>query len=132
MPNFHKYLSLLKLVPDQVQSLRSIAETTRTITLQWDEIEGTATETYSITWSPKHGTGSVSDISDTSEMIDDLMSNTMYSFQVKALNDVGEGQSSDQYNTSTSKIIYIKLRFLYLSCWATGRRKTAQFDKFNR
>ena len=94
---------ILHLVPEQVQSLRSIAETTTSIALQWAEAEGTATETYSLTWTSNYGEGSVSSIRGTSAVIDDLVSNTMYSFQIKAVNAGGEGELSDQYNIATSK-----------------------------
>ena len=83
--------------------LRSIAETTKTIALQWNKVEGTATETYSLTWTSIYGGGSLSNISGKSTVIDNLLSNTMYSFQIKAINAGGEGKLSDEYNVATSK-----------------------------
>ena len=85
-----------------MQSLRSTAATTKTIALQWNEVEGTATETYSLAWTSSFGEGSLS-ISGTSTVIDDLVSNTMYSFQIKAINDHGAGELSDEYNIALSK-----------------------------
>ena len=71
--------------------LRSIAATTKTIALQWNEVEGTATEIYSLAWTSMYGGGSLSNISGTSTVIDNLPSNTMYSFQIRAVNAGGEG-----------------------------------------
>ena len=85
-----------------MQSLRSTAATTKTIALQWNEVEGTATETYSLAWTSSFGEGSLS-ISGTSTVIDDLVSNTMYSFQIKAINDDGAEELSDEYNIALSK-----------------------------
>ena len=96
------YYIMLHLVPEKIQSLTSTAATTTTIALQWNEVEGTATESYSLTWTSGFGEGSLS-ISGTSTVIDDLVSNAMYSFQIKALNDDGEGELSDEYNVATSK-----------------------------
>ena len=93
----------LHLVPEQVQSFRSTAETATSIALQWNEVEGTADKTYSIAWTSTFEGGSLSNISGTSTVIDDLVSNTMYRFQIKAVNAGGEGDLSDQYKVATSK-----------------------------
>ena len=86
-----------------MQSLRSTASTTTSIALQWNEVEGTATETYSLAWTSTFEGGSLTNISGTSAVIDNLVSNTMYRFQIKAVNAGGEGKLSDQYNVATSK-----------------------------
>ena len=97
------YYLILHLVPEKVQSIRSTAITNIIIALQWDEVEGTATETYSLTWTSNYGGRSLFSISGTSAVIVDLPSNTMYSFQIKAVNAGGEGELSDEYNVATSK-----------------------------
>ena len=101
-------------VPEKVQSLLHTAATTTAIALLWDEVVGTAPKTYSITWIPNDGTGSVSDISGTSTIITGLTSNTMYSFQVQAVNAGGEGELSDQYIALTSTFVVAECRpFLF-------------------
>ena len=96
-------IQLIFLVPEKVQSLNSTSATSTSITLQWKKVEGTATETYSITWSSNNRTRSVSGVNKSSTIINGLISNTIYSFQIKAVNDGGEGKLSDQHNASTSK-----------------------------
>ena len=96
-----------------MQSLNSTAASTTIITLQWDEVEGTANKTYSITWTSNNGTGSIANISGASKNITDLNSNTMYSFQINAVNAGGEGELSDQYNVSTSKLTKAEIYIFY-------------------
>ena len=105
LPTPANFCVFLYLVPEQVQRLSSTTETTTTITLQWNEVEGTVTTTYSLIWTFDNGTGSVSGVSGTSTMINNLISNTMYSFQIKAVNDGGEGELSANHTAFTSTFI---------------------------
>ena len=96
-------VQLIFLVPEKVQSLNSTSATSTSITLQWKEVEGTAAKTYSITWTSNNGTRSVSGVNKSSTIINGLISNTIYNFQIKAVNNGGEGELSEQHNASTSK-----------------------------
>ena len=85
-------------VPSQAQSPAVVNSTTSSMTLAWTETnEGLAERTYILSWSPPNQIGdSNRNASSPQITVDDLVSNTNYTFTVAATNDGGTGASSEQ------------------------------------
>ena len=72
--------------------------------MQWDDLPGTAKETYTVI---QDGVEYGSDISTTTKLVDNLSSNSEYAFQVQASNSVGDSEVSDQKILATGKFLFI-------------------------
>ena len=68
------------------------------MTLAWNETnEGSAERTYTVSWSTPNQVGvSNRNVSSAQITVDDLVSNTNYTFTVAATNEGGTGVSSEQ------------------------------------
>ena len=76
---------------------------TSTASLQWTKVNGTAVVNYTVLWQSTHARG-CQNVSDTNiVVIDDLMSNTKYKFQVQAKNRGGSGLISESTSFPTSQ-----------------------------
>ena len=89
------------LVPSKPEHLKFVISTTTSITLQWDDLPGTAVETYTVI---QDGVEVMTGINTNMATIDGLTSNTNYRFQVKANNNAGDGQASYERILATSTI----------------------------
>ena len=90
-------------VPQKVENVMVLNTTTNTATLQWTKVNGTANVNYTVLWQTLHVGGSKI-INDTNlAVIDDLMSNTEYTFQVQANNRGGSGLISELASFPTSQ-----------------------------
>ena len=87
------------LVPGQTNPPTSSSSTATSITLQWDDLPGSAVETYTVI---QDGVDVVAGITTNKAIADGLIPNTNYEFQVKANNSAGDGQPSNQQIFVTS------------------------------
>ena len=90
-------------VPSIVNSVTVLSTTTGTASLQWMEVNGTEDVSYHIAWLPSDAGGNKR-VNDTNVVvIDNLKSNTKYTFRVQASNGGGSGQMSKSTSFPTSK-----------------------------
>ena len=87
------------LVPGQPNPPTSSSSSTSSITLQWDDLSGSAMETYTVI---RDGDVVMNKIYTNMATVDGLTSNTNYEFQVKATNSAGDGQTSPIATFATS------------------------------
>ena len=101
---FEFYLNdqTLSSVPGQPNPPTSSSSTTSTITLQWDDIPGLALKTYTVI---QDGIDEMTGINTNMAIVNGLISNTIYQFQVKASNSAGDGEASNGSMFATSKLL---------------------------
>ena len=86
------------LVPGDPNQPTSSSSTNSSITLQWDDLSGSAMETYIVI---QNGAAVMTGINKNMATVDGLISNTNYRFQVKASNSAGDGQASNAATFAT-------------------------------
>ena len=81
------------------------------MTLAWNETnEGPVERTYTVSWSPLNQVGvSNRNVSSAQITVDDLVSNTNYTFTIKAVNDGGTGAPSTSLVFATGEIVFTKI-----------------------
>ena len=98
---FSQYIDHTISDPGKPNPPTPTSSTATSITLQWNDLAGTAQVTYTVI---QDGVEVMSGINTNMATIDALTSNTNYQFQVKASNDGGDGQISNQQMSTTSKL----------------------------
>ena len=91
----------MSLVPNKPSQPNSSSSTNSSITLQWDDLSGSAMETYTVI---QDGVDVMTGINTSMATVNGLTSNTNYKFQIKASNSAGDGQASNATTFATSKI----------------------------
>ena len=81
------------------------------MTLAWTETnEGPVERTYIVSWSSPNQVGvSNRNVSSAQITVDDLVSNTNYSFTIEAVNDGGTGAPSTSMVFATGEIVFTKI-----------------------
>ena len=99
----------LFVVPEKVDGLSRTSGSSKSISLMWKKVSGTADVNYTVTWASSHTNGlKLVTNNNNTTTIDNLNSSFRYGFQVQASNLGGRGVTSDtNYFLTGKREIYL-------------------------